>query len=504
MVKTYSVTADNYGSGLDMTSGPEQLKTSALTVAENVRFSREGGVYTRGGFEQKIDLATSAKVNSISAHENAMFAKSGTKIHYSTNEWTASTDTGETRTAAERDFFYPRQDEMYVINATDGLLRFASDYTTPDDLHTTVGTCISELEDSMLIGNGDLIQYSGASTEANPEFFYDFTNNGAGSKKMSSTVNALCAGAGIVLVGMAKGIDYAYTFDLDTGALLTRSLTTVHGVPNAWCISYIENNTFAIFTGRRVLLAVADGNGVRIIDDPFSPRAAIDYPIRRSLQLADDDQSLAFTHFDPTNRELHVSVLKDGISQIHVLNVDLGNWSIDTGKPYSCMTNWKFRVYAGDDNDDKIYLDNELTRDNTVAIRHRIVTPIYNSGDVTNDYLKFTYSGLLSGAGQFTHRLYVNGLLVLEEDVTAEDLIASGLMSTAAGVPLGSGTVGASTVGTGGTTADVFPFRYPLEILFIGEQFQAEWEIFDEGTQFELRKSRLDAETSDETELDSQ
>lgn len=513
MPTPFSFTATRF-TGQDVTSSPEEIGPSmnkpgptSLFAAENVRFSKRGSITTRKGFEQKADLGTSLQVRSMGAHENAMFAMSGTKIFYSTNEWTTATDSGETRTAGARDFFYPRQDEMFAVNATDGLLRFANDYTTPDSLSGITGTCISELENSMLIGSGNQIKYSAPSTTANPEYFYDFSANGAGAKEMSSTVNDLKAGAGIVLIGMAKGLGYAYAFDLDTGVLQTKDLEGLEGqgVPAPHCISYVGNNTFVAFTGRRYILVVADSGGVRIVESLFNDRSSFDYPILGDLQQADDDQSTAWTHYNPATKQFYGCFLQNGISKIKVCDLSSGSWSEDTGKPYSCMVNWKHRAYAGDDNDDKVYLDDEGVTDNGIPIRHRVAFPVFNLNDATAEWHGMTYSGLLSGAGSYTQRILVNGGRdSLEETVTAEDLTDAGLMDVSTGVPLGSGLVGSETIGSGGTSPEGFKFRYPWEFLFVGEQAQAEIEILDEGTQMELRKISLFGETEGSTELDAQ
>lgn len=513
MPTPFSFTATKF-LGLNVTDSPESIGPAPdkpgptyLTAAENVRFNKRGSVFTRKGFTQLIDLATSAKVTSMGAHENAMFARSGTKIFYSTDDWATKTDTGEARSAGAADFFYPRQDEMFVVNATDGLLRFASDYTTPDTLTSIVGSCISELEGSMLIGTGNVIKYSAPSTEANPEFFYDFTANGAGSKLMPSTVNALKAGGGLVLVGMAKGLAYAYAFDLDTGALLTKDLQDQdnHGTPSAYCISYVGNNTFAVFTGRRVLLVLAEAGQARVVENLFSDSQSFDYPALADFQAGDEDQSASWTHFNPTTKQLYVSYLQNGISRIKVCDMTSGAWSDDTGKPYGCMVNWEFRAYAGDDNTDLIYLDDDGTTDNGIPIRHRVTLPILTLGDVTAEWHGMKYSGLLSGIGAYTHRILINGgRETLEEDVTAEALIDQGLMETTSGIPLGSGLVGSETVGSGGSSPEGFKFRYPWELLFVGEQAQAEIEILDEGTQMEIRKLSLFGETDGELELSNQ
>lgn len=567
----------NYAGGLDLTSGPENLAPEQLTVAENVRFSKAGGCYTRLGFEQKADVGTSAKVDTIFTmpEYDVMFCKSGTKILQSLNG-TTWYDIGVTRTASEREFFYAYGKSVFATNKTDSFLRIAvstlatsitgastdivvrtgdgSNFTngaaviyiegdeidyngvTTDTLGSVTnisashaagtiitqtstpsgapkGSCISELDGSLLVGgvsaDPNVIHFSAPATEANPEFIYDFSANGAGKKRMPEAVNNLTKAAGIVVVGMDEGIDYAYAFDIDTGALLTRNLTKSHGIPNAFAVAYIENNTFAVYTGRRILLVVADADGVRIIDDPFKPKSAFDYAVRKRLQELDDDQALSFVHFDPTQRELSASVLKSSIAQELIANIDLGTWSIDTGKPFSCKTNFKFRVYVGADDDDKIYLENEGTTDNTQPIPHRIVSPIYTQDDkrISSDYLSFLFGGLINATGSFTLRIYVNGVLAITEEIAATDMISAGLMSLSTGVPIGSGTVGAETIGSSGTTPEAYAFTYPLEFLLSGERFQVEWEIYqagDEGTSLELRDSRLDAETSGDLYLPGQ
>lgn len=370
------------------------------------------------------------------------------------------------------------------------------------------GVCIGELEGSLLVGgvstNPASLYYSGASTTADPQFAYDFTDNGAGAKLMPSDVTALGSVTGGVIIGTKKGIHYADQFEVDTGGLLTRELSRVHSVPNAFCIAQADKRTY-IFTGKRILPLIVDQDGVRIEDYPNQPERNLDYPVRSFLTALDEDQSLSFVHFDPVNAELTFSVLKDGISQEIVYQEDIGAWSIDKGKTFSCKTNFQGRVWAGSDNTDEVYLDHELTTDNGIPILHRILSAVYTVDDkrASSEYLKMTYGGLLSAVGEFSFRIYVNSLLALEEAVTAEDLINKGLMSLSSGVPLGSGLLGAETLGSGGDSPDVFRFTYPYEMLLAGESIQFEFEVFDEGTQFELRDSRLDAETSEELYLDN-
>lgn len=565
----YSIVAGNYAAGLDATSGPENLRPEALTIAQNVRYSSAGGVKTRLGFEVKnAALGSNAKVDTIHTHEayDVMFCKSGTKIYQSTDGITWY-DIGVTRTASEREAFWSKGKDVFVTNKTDSFLRIAvstlvnaiitsstdidvragdgSQFTngaavvyiegdeinyngvTTDELGSVTniaashaagviitqtstpsgapkGSCIGELEGSLLVGgvsaNPAVLYYSAASTAADPQFAYDFTDNGSGSKLMPSDVVAIGSVTGGALIGLKKGIHYADQFQLDTGGLITRPLTVTHGVPNAFAFAQTDKRTYCLTNTKRVLPILSDADGVRIQDDDQDDRRNIDYPIRSILNASDEEQSMSFSHYDPVEALATFSVLKEGISQELVLNEDLGKWSVDIGKVFSCKTNFKKRVYAGSDNAGKIYLDNELTTDDTIPILHRIVTPLYTLDDkrLSSEYLKFTFGGRLSGVGTFTLRMYVNGLLADTIPVTAQQLIEKGLMSISSGIPLGSGTVGEATLGSGGSAPTVYGFPFPYEMLLSGETIQFEWEIFDEGTAFELLDSRLDAETSNE------
>lgn len=574
----YRTTATAYSRGLDVTSGEENLapmsgkaEPGSLTVADNARFSREGGVFTRLGFEQKADLGSSAKVDTIITMDefDVMFAKSGTDIYQSIDGSTWYS-IGATVTAGERSAMFADGNNVYVGSATDGYMRIAvstlqtaivaatsttvtvragdgqfytngsatiyiegdaisstsrssDDITVTDstiDANHAVGTivtevftvdanlgatAINELDNSIVVAEGNTVKYSAPYTEANPEYAYDFSANGAGAKKFITEVTALGEVVGGLLVGTKKTMEFAYAFDLDTGGLLTRAVSKTHGVPNAFCFAQGDKVSY-VFTGRRVLPVVSDANGVQVVDDIFNDRNNLDYPVRSFLNGLDDDQSLSFSHYDPSTSELTVSVIENGISKELVYIEDIGTWSIDNGKPFGCKTNFKGRVYAGDEADDKIHLADEDVGDNTDAIGHRFVSSLYTVANktVSSDYLKFTFSGLLSGAGEFILRIYANGILEQEETITASDLQSAGLMDTSAGIPLGSGTIGSSTIGSSGTIVEVFPFSYPYEMLLTGRTIQFEWEVVDDGTMLEIRSSTLDAETSNSLYLDSQ
>lgn len=648
MSKPFSFAASSF-STLNTSEGIENLPpfankagACALSVAENVRFTREGGVYNRRGFEQKADLGTSAKVQDMCTLPTVgglMFAKSGTKIFY-TQDGITWYDTGLTRTATAPEFLYPHEQDVYAVNGIDPQVRiavskvtkaiadtdtqitvqdienfastgtvlingdsitytgslpsavFTADHTTdtltsnghglldgdivqlsntggalPFELmpfsppvqltyyvvsattntfkvattsggtavpftdngtgtHTftaigfsrltgvsgiqagghavdsiviqisttgaPLGTCIAELEGSMMIGKGDTIQVSLPSTDAEPELFYDFTlADGASAKRLSSEVTALKTGLGVVLIGMKNGMDIASGFQLDSGALLTSPLSRVHSIPNARCITEMDKEFAILTTEGRILPVMNFDTGFQIVDDPNNPRNNMDFAIQGWIRANKSDENTGnFIAYDPAARILTATILLNtGITAELVYQREIGAWSIDTTKNFACKTPFKGRMYCGSDTDDKVYLDDEGALDDIFPITSRIVTGIFRLGrkGVTGEYHDLVHGGVINPTGEYTVRLFIDGSLSYEKLVTADELQNLGLMNLESGVPAGSGTVNAETIGTSGTTPDVYRFDYPIELLTEGETAQLEWEITDEGAQIEIR-----------------
>lgn len=369
-------------------------------------------------------------------------------------------------------------------------------------------TWICDLEGSTVAGgtlaNPENVYYTGPATEADPQFAYDFSANGAGSKRMNVPILAAGKVTGGIILGGKRGIFYADQFQVDTGALITRELHKTHGVTNAFAFIQGDRRTYVLTNTGRYLPIISDADGVRVVDYVGDDKRNLDYPIRSFLTSLDEDQSLSFNHYDPVKALASACVFKDGVSYELVLNEDLGAWAIDKGKTFSCKTNFKNRVYAGSDNTDEIFLDEEGVTDNGIPILFRLKTPVYTVDNkrISSEFLMWHFSGRLSGAGQFIFRLFVDGNQVDAQTVTADQLVEKGLMIRANGTPLGATSM-SSTLGSSGNLPTVYAFSLPYEILLNGRTFQAEWEVFDEGTSLEIRDSRLDAESEGENELPS-
>lgn len=361
------------------------------------------------------------------------------------------------------------------------------------------GYCMGELEGSALLGFGSTVQVSLPSTDQEPELFWDFNlTNGATAKRLSSNVRCIKTGLGVAMIGMTDGIDVATGFEPLSGALLTLPLSRVHKVPNNRCIVEMDRE-FAILTSDgRILIALNGLNGFELVDDPNNPRNNFDYPIQGHIQQNKDqsDNSLNFLHYNPVTRTLKATILmRDGLTQDIICQRDIGAWSIDDSKNFRCRTMIDGAEYGGDDTDDKIHRDEYGTTDNGTSIVSRITTGRLRLGrkGVTGDYLNLTYGGVLLENGIFKQRIIHNDVIE-EEEIMAENMVEDGQMSLSSGVSLGEGELGPETLGGEGDATEVYSFNYPYEMMLDAEYVQLEWEISDEGTQFELRYFDLSGE----------
>lgn len=382
-----------------------------------------------------------------------------------------------------------------------------------DPLSAKKGRCLYDLDEKILTGGvdgyEDVLYYTATSDEANPDLATDFVNFDAGGKRMPSKITALMGGSGVVLIGLKKGIYYAHSFDIGTGALITRRITDNHGVPNAHCIVYMDPYYY-VWTGRRLLQIIADKNGVQIVEpqaktDPLP----FDYPVQKFFEDCDTDQDMSYGYHDPELNTLIYNVVKNGIGYEVVNDNNNKRWvSIDVGKPGGCRTGWRNRSWIGGVVDGKIYLDDEGLVDDDVTILHRVLTGehVYDDGRADIDLTDWIHSGLLNATGEFDMRMYTGGELAFEETIRAQDdpasntdgLITLGLMSLQSGKPIGGGQVGAKSFGHGGVVPDVYNYDYPKTLLDVARRVQFEFEVNSEGTQWALGEAKVIGETNEQ------
>ena len=158
MPKPFSFTSTGFLT-TDLTSGIENLPPRAnkpqfarLSVGENVRFTSKGGVQNRLGFQEKADLATSAKVDYIITQKTygCMVCKSGTGV-FQSKDGSTWYDIGLTQTAGEKSFLFPYGKDVFITNKTDSFTRVA---------FSTANGAIGTSDTEITVRTGDIGQFA--------------------------------------------------------------------------------------------------------------------------------------------------------------------------------------------------------------------------------------------------------------------------------------------------------------------------------------------------------
>lgn len=347
---------------MDQTSGPESLGPEInkpqhvrVLVAENVRATREGGLRTRNGFEQKADLALDTTVDDVETHPQfaTLFCKCGTKIQQSRDGETFY-DIGLTQTVAEKTFLFPFRKDIFAINNTDSGVRIAlstvavindagniltvragdidqfsasgtvyahgiaitysgvagntltgcsslaglvvgdiiTQTSTPSGFPK--GSCMAELEGSAIVGG----------VSADPSALYWSEPSSPADpelfwsfpatyvKSLPSPITALKTGNSVLLIGLKKGLQYSTGFDVTTGVVLTLPLSDEIGIPNARCMSRTEDGFVILTSTGRILLVAQTDAGFKVVQNIDDPKQDMDYPVQGFIRSNMDRETL--------------------------------------------------------------------------------------------------------------------------------------------------------------------------------------------------------------------
>ena len=371
------------------------------------------------------------------------------------------------------------------------------------------GTAIAELEGSTCVADRfdhpEIISYSSPATEANPEYAYDFVTAGAGSKKLRKAITALFSSKDVMLIGQKKAISYAAGFGGPSGdALVTGTLHESDGIPNQKCVTDMDGITVVNSINRIINIVMNQSGGIKLIDNDQDTQRNMDYFVSADLKQSDDDLVYPFIHYADKQRELICGVTINGLLYHYIYSPDSRAWSVDTGKPFTDMEDFKGRTFAISQYTDKIYEDYVGTNDDGIAIHSIVRTGEYtqNSNLTTSDFTSFICAGKMSNVGDFKFKIIVDGELFHEEDVSADNLEEQGLLTTS-NSPSGPGTqsIGGSPLTTDLQQTEASRFVLPYENLLVGENYQIEWEVLSKDTYLEMRKYAIGAETEGELEI---
>jgi len=371
------------------------------------------------------------------------------------------------------------------------------------------GSAIAEFEGSTIIGgrpdHPEIFSYSVAATEQDPQFEYDFFSAQAGSKKMRDEVTALYNSKGALLIGMRNSLAYSGGFGGPSGdVLITDIMHNSDGANNDCSIADIDGVTGILSRHRLMFATLSQSGGVQLLDSELEPTKNIDYMISRDLKLTGFDQSLSFLHYADKERELIASVWIKGVQYNYVRSFDSQTWSVDTGKPFTQMCEFKNGTYAVSSFTNKVYQDYVGKNDEGAPIHSIVRTGEMNAnrGLSTSDYSHIIFGGNVSHAGAFRFKVFIDGEEYINEYITVDSLKEQRLtLDPVVQSSVGPYIVGPSPLGFDAKETKPTRFMFPYELLLVGENIILEWEVLDTDTDLEIRKFSITSETEAELEI---
>ena len=348
------------------------------------------------------------------------------------------------------------------------------------------GYCGMSIEGSALVagrkGAEDVVFYSAPSTFQNPEFYYDFTTNGANAKVMPMPVSAMIRGTVRGYIFGEKEAHAVTGFDTNTGILQTVPVTNDYGAYNERCVIDMGGGAVG-FLGQNRFIPInlstdSSGQLASLPDDDF------DYAISPWLAQFDADQAdAAMLQYDKALRIVTIAGKIDGVLRTRTFQNQKGlkAYNPQEVRPARCHAYFQGISYFGQNTGDKIFINHSSRTNNGIPIKHEWLTPKLEDKLEREVMLKeFLNRGFMSQGSEIRIRVYRNGSSTASFDRTyGDDIITSNR-----GTPLGNQGLGDASLGgsTGSPTILVYPYK--LKILLVGitgEDFQIQWTITKEG-----------------------
>lgn len=354
------------------------------------------------------------------------------------------------------------------------------------------GTFLFELESRMIVGGRlhfENILYASAPEDANnPQFFYDFDGNGTVSRVFTTP-----------LVGGIRGLSSSYVFgknqvhevlgfDVATGAFQVRPLSDHYGAYNQRCI--VDMDGIVAFLGRKrlmpITLTLSPDGSVPSFDEEF------DSELRPWLDALDDDQSGATLSFNPTNKILKISALRNGALETYGFDLQSKAFFPIESRPAVSYSMFNGKPYFGGLNG-KVYADDMMRTNDGNAILHAWATGRmeYDKGRQYMQLHSLEYDGFMSQDCEHSVNVYLDGSSTASYSMDFTD----SLITSSQGTPIGARGVGVSPLGGDAMSVFAYPFKNTILLVGLsGEDVKVEWTCSKQGAFFQTNSYSLMAD----------
>lgn len=364
--------------------------------------------------------------------------------------------------------------------------------STPSSFSAAKGTCGMFMEGSTLIagvkGREDVVYTSAPATFDNPEYAYDFSDNGASAKVMENPVVAM-------IKGNAQGYLFGHNwcqsspgFNVATNILETYPVSETIGAYNARCVVNMGGRVAML--GEKRLMPVdlflsREGVSQGRVDEEF------DTAIRPFLDQFDpvaDQQDVALLEYDISRGWLSATGSINGVARTLCFDTRDGvkAFTPEEIRPMRCHVFFDGESYFGSNSDDKVFLNHATFTNNGFPILHRWSTGEMEakrgSVEIESDTLMF--DGFMSSGCEVTVKFYIDGNSTAAYSIDLTDSI----ITSAVGVAIGTRAIGISSI-AGGEETPALAYPYSAEIDLnglLGRAYRIEWECSTLGAYFEV------------------
>lgn len=345
------------------------------------------------------------------------------------------------------------------------------------------GTFAFEMESRLITGGRlhyeNILSASGPEDATHPQYFYDFTGNGAVQKVMAGRLTGGIRGIGRAYLFTDNQCFQFRGFDTTTNGFLIDQLSQNYGAYNQRCIVDMEG-TIA-FLGQRRLIPIdiqlaASGTSQPAFGEKF------DQKIRPWLNELDDDQSHARLDYNKNTKILKISAVRNGALETYIYDRSSGVFGPKEIRSVACYGKFQGRTYFGHVSNGLVYKDDEGRTNDGLPIVHRWITGLisYDKGRSYIQGYTFTYHGVMTIGCEHTLNIYVDESPI---PVFSQNYDDSLIVSTV-GSPLGSRGIGQTVVGSSSPSDGTMAYTFYNTILLAGlsgEHFQFEWITQKEG-----------------------
>lgn len=354
--------------------------------------------------------------------------------------------------------------------------------TTPTSFAAAKGTCGMFLEGSTLIagvkGREDVIYIGAPATFDNPEYAYDFANNGASAKVMENPVVGMIKGNNLGYILGHNWVQSTTGFDVDTGVLVTNPVSDTYGIYNSRCVVNMGGRVAFLGEGRLIPLdLVLNTAGV----SQGKPDEGFDLPIRPWLAQFDpavDQRNVALLEYDIARSWLSITGSINGVARTRIFDTNEGvkAFTPEDIRPMRCHAYYDGQSYFGSNSTDKVFLNYTGLTNNGFPILHRFTSGIMEAKRTGQEVLSkvLRFDGFMSANALFTLNVYLDGVTMPAYTIDLTD----SLITSTIGVAIGTRCPGINLIGGGDETVNLaYPFVAEIDLNGLsGQQWKLEWE----------------------------